>query len=247
MKPWTILTALAVLLVATGIWLVWPQSPEPSALPEQDEGIDVLEAEKAPIAAPTRDTKVDSPQPEPALDQTGVIRALEEVAKNREAMEDWDRQMAQACKNLVKDKKYEEAQQCYQLRLARNPQDALAYVERGSLNARMGRREEAYWDYQKYLELEPDGSRAPQIRKILEQYDDFAVDGKIPEVKRDDQRLEVVRMAKQLYQEAYAIQKSDPQEALRKLKIALKLLPEDEQVYRNRIDRLTKRIAVREQ
>ena len=86
------------------------------------------------------------------------------------------------------------------------------------------------------------GPRAPQIRRILDQYDEWASDSKVPEVKRDDQRLEVVRMAKQLYQEAYVIQKSDPEEALRKLKIALKLLPEDEQIYRNRIDRLTKRI-----
>jgi two-component SAPR family response regulator len=108
----------------------------------------------------------------------------------------------------------------------------------------MGKHADAYWDYQKYIELAPNGQRAPQIKRILNQYDDWAKDGKVPEVKRDDQRLEVIGMAKQLYQEAYALQKSDPEEALRKLEIAMQLLPDDEQVYRTRIERLRTEIGV---
>lgn len=242
MKPWMTLVALVLLMVATGIWMVCPQSPVAEMPAEQEQDIEV---EKAPAVTFSKDTETVSPRPEPAPGQTGVLRALEEAAENREAMEEWDGQLEQACKNLVIEEKYEEAQRCYQLRLARDPQDAEAYIERGSLHARMGRREEAYWDYQKYLELAPNGSRVPQIKKILEQYDEFEIHGKIPEVKRDDRRLEVIDQAKRLYQEAYAIQRSDPEGARRKLESAMKLLPEDEQVYRARIDRLLIRIGVR--
>jgi tetratricopeptide (TPR) repeat protein len=251
----------AVLLVAAGIWMVWPQEPAVEAPVVPQEEAQPEEPHPRPVAVPGRDAEPGSAKPErdrdrvppehreptmePTLQQTGVLRALEEVAKTREAADDWDRQLTQACRNLVGEEKFEEALECYHLRLARNPEDAEAYVERGTVRARMGKRADAYWDYQKYLELAPNGQRAPQIKRILDQYDDWAKDGKIPEVKRDDQRLEVIAMAKQLYQEAYTIQKSDPQEALRKLEIAMKLLPEDEQVYRARINRLMSKVRVR--
>jgi tetratricopeptide (TPR) repeat protein len=255
-----ILIALALLLVAAGIWLVWPQAPDVEVPVVSQEEAQPEEPQPHPIASPGRDDKPEPPGPErgrdrippvhreptmePTLQQTGVLRALEEVAKTREAADDWDRQLTQACRNLVGEEKFEEALECYHLRLARNPEDAQAYVERGTVRARMGKHADAYWDYQKYIELAPNGQRAPQIKRILDQYDDWAKDGKVPEVKRDDQRLEVIGMAKQLYQEAYALQKSDPEEALRKLEIAMQLLPDDEQVYRARIDRLRTKIGV---
>jgi tetratricopeptide (TPR) repeat protein len=245
MKPWIILSVLAAMLVAMGIWLVWPEEREFEApVVGQEEALPEATLPH-PVAAPPRETAPVPPEPRRVPDGAEVVTALEEAAKNREAAEGWDQQLSQACKNLVMEEKFEEAQQCYQLRLARDPQDAEAYVERGSLQARMGKLEEAYWDYQKYLELAPNGRRAPQIKKILEQYDEFEINGKVPEVKRDDQRLEAVAKAKLLYQEAYTIQRSDPEEARRKLESALKLLPEDEEVYRNRINRLMIRIGVR--
>jgi tetratricopeptide (TPR) repeat protein len=235
----------AVFLVLAGLWLVWPQEPEAEAPLVLEDEAAPEESRPPPAAAPVREAAPMPPVPRRAPDGTEVVAALEEVAKNREAAEEWDQQLSQACINLVREEKYEKAQQCYQLRLARDPNDAEAYIERGSLHARMGKREEAYWDYQKYLELAPNGSRAPQIKKILEQYDEFEMHGKVPEVKRDDQRLEVIGQAKRLYQEAYAMQKSDPEGARRKLESAMKLLPEDEQVYRKRIERLLIRIGVR--
>jgi hypothetical protein len=245
MKSWIYVSLPAVLLVMAGIWLVWPQGPDLESSAESEEEIAVEEAMPPPAAAPAREVKPGPPQPNPALDQTEVLRALEEVAKNQQALEDWDQQLAQACKNLVRGKKYEAAQQCYHLRLARNPEDGQAYLERGILHARMGKRVESYWDYVKYLELKPDGVQAPQVRKIVEQYEEWAGGIKAPEREETDYRQEIADLAKRLYEEAYVIKAKSPEAALKKLNQAvrlLKVLPEEYQAYLGRVQRLVERI-----
>jgi hypothetical protein len=244
MKSWVYITLPAVLLVLAGIWLVWTQSPDVEAPAEPEEEI-AAEEEAPPAAAPARDMKPDLFEPEPALDQTEVLRALEEVARNQQALEDWDQQLAQACKNLVKGKKYEAAQQCYHLRLARNPEDGQAFLERGILHARMGKRIESYWDYVKYLELEPDDIRAPQVRQIVELYEEWASGTKAPERETTDYRQEIVDLAKKLYEEAYVLKASSPETALKKLDQAtrlLRLVPKEYQAYMGKIERLIERI-----
>jgi hypothetical protein len=244
MKSWMYITLPAVLLVLAGIWLVWTQSPDVEAPAEPEEEI-AVEEEAQPATAPARDVKPDLFEPEPALDQTEVLRALEEVAQNQQALEDWDQQLAQACKNLVKGKKYEAAQQCYHLRLARNPEDGQAFLERGILHARMGKRIESYWDYVKYLELKPDGTRAPQVRQIVEQYEAWASGTKVPERETIDYRQEIADLAKRLYEEAYVLKASNPETALKKLdqaKRLLRLVPKEYQAYMGKIERLIERI-----
>jgi tetratricopeptide (TPR) repeat protein len=245
MRPWIYITIAAVLLVLAGIWLVWPQSPETAVPTEYEEEDTAAEVVPAPAPAPASrrpDSKV-SPPPEKALDLTEVIRAREEVEKNQQALKDWDQKLAQACKNLVKSRKYEEAQQCYQLRLARNPEDAGAYMERGILHARMGKRTEAYWDYVKYLELDPDGPKAPQIRKIVEAYDQWASGGDAPARKDSDYREEIADVIKRLYEEAYIIKNSDPEAALRKLRLVLKVAERYAPTYQGKAERLIERIG----
>lgn len=129
MRTWMVLTALTALLVLVGIWLVWSQSPDVETPTEPEEEIAAVEAVPAPAKVPARPISKITSEPQSVLDQTEVLRVLEEVAKNQQALEDWDQQLAQACKSLIKSKKYEEAQQCYHLRLARNPDDADAYTE----------------------------------------------------------------------------------------------------------------------
>jgi len=245
MRAWMILTTIAVLLVAVGIWLVSSRSQEAEAPVEPGEGIAAEEKVPTPETAPTRDLQPESPRPRTALDQTEVLRALEEVANNQQALEDWDQQLAQACKNLVKGKKYEAAQQCYHLRLARNPEDGQAYLERGILHARMAKRVESYWDYVKFLELEPDHSQAPQVRKIVGQYEEWASGMKNPIREETDYRQEIADLAKVLYEEAYVLKASNPEAALKKLdqiRRLLEHLPEEYQTYMGKAERLTERI-----
>jgi tetratricopeptide (TPR) repeat protein len=250
-KPWMILIALVALLVAMGIWLVWTPGPDSEKPAEPEEKIAAEEEEPAPVMAPVRDSIPEPPEPEQALDQREVLRVLEEVAKNERALEDWDQRLAQACKNLIRGKKYEAAQQCYHLRLARNPEDGKAYLERGILHARMGKRVESYWDYVKFLELEPDHIQAPQVRQIVSQYEEWASGMKAPEREgrhyrgTTDYRQEIAELAKILYQEAYVIKDTNPQAALKKLDKVLRLLeslPEEYQTYLQKAERLKKRI-----
>ncbi len=251
MKNWMFLAALAVLLVLAGVWLVWSQSPDLDTPAESEEKTAAEEEVPTPAMAPARDSIPEPPEPEQALDRSEVLRVLEEVAENQQALEDWDQQLANACKNLIRSRKYEAAQQCYHLRLARNPEDGQAYLERGILHARMGKRIESYWDYVKYLELEPDGMRAPQVRQIVQQYEEWASGLKAPEREgrhyrgTTDYRQEIAELAKILYQEAYVIKDTDPQAALKKLDKVLRLLeslPEEHRTYLEKAERLIKRI-----
>lgn len=245
MKPWMILTALAALLVALGIWLVWPQEPEPEVQVKLDEEVFPEEPEPPPVATPVRDAPAKPFIPEGSLDQEEVLRVLEEVAKNHKALEDWDKHLAETCKDLIRDKKYDEAQQCYHLRLARNPDDGKAYLERGILHARMGKRTESYWDYVKFLELTPDDVRAPQVRQIVAQYEEWASGMKAPEHEDSDHRQEIADLAKKLYEEAYIIKATSPETALKKLDQATRLLnlvPEEYRAYMGKIERLIERI-----
>lgn len=245
MKPWMILTSVAVLLVAAGIWLVWPQSSEIEAPVEPEEEMATEEPEPPeppPVVVPALKAPPKPSVPEPARDQTEVLRALEEAAKNRQAVKDWDRQLVLECRRLINDRKYEEAQQCLQLRLARNPEEPAAYLERGILHARMGKRIDAYWDYMKYLELAPDAHDAPRIRVIVEQYEEFASGQRVPQPSDYDYKGEGLRMAKRLYEEAYILKTSNSEEALRRLRLALNLLDDDEQTYRGKAERLIERI-----
>jgi hypothetical protein len=244
MKPWMVFTGLAILLVAAGVWLLWPQAEVETPTGAGEEVVPE-EPEPPPIAVPVREAIPQPSEPEPALDQAEVLRALEEVAKNQEALEDWDKQLAQACKLLFKNKQFEEAQYCFNLRLARNPDDGKAYLDRGILHARMGKHIEAYWDYVKHLELEPDGIRAPQVRKIVAQYEEWASGTKAPEREDSDYRQEIADLAKMLYEEAYVIKASSPETALKKLNQALRLLrlvPKEYQAYLGKIERLIERI-----
>jgi hypothetical protein len=253
MKTWIFLAALAVLLVLAGFWLVWSQSPDIEVPAEPDEQVEQVGGGTKPaaIAAPVPLARTGSPGTEQALDRSEVLRVLEEVAENQQALKNWDQRLADACKNLVKSKKYEAARQCYHLRLARNPEDGQAYLERGILHARMGKRVESYWDYVKYLELEPDGVRAPQVRQIVEQYEEWAGGLKAPEREgrhhrgATDYRQEIAELAKILYQEAYVIKDTNPQAALEKLSLVLRLLeplPEEYRTYMEKAERLIKRI-----
>jgi hypothetical protein len=237
MKPWMILTALAALLVAAGIWLVWPQSPDIAAPLEMAEEIDLAEDVKPPPATPVPDEKPGSPEPEPALDQKEVLRALEEVANNQQALEDWDKQLAAACKNLVRDKKYEAAQYCFNLRLARNPEDGRAYLGRGILHARWGKRVESYWDYVKFLELEPNHIQAPQVRMIVKKYEEWAsgdyahTSGNTDKSSDTDYEDDVRSLAIYLYGAASYYKDNKPEEAKRKLRLILRLPAKYAQPY----------------
>jgi hypothetical protein len=251
MKTWMFLAALAVLLVLAGVWLVWSQSPDLETPTGSEEKIATEGEEPTPFTAAGRDSIPEPPKPEQALDRSEVLRVLEEVAENQQALQDWDQQLANACKSLVRGKKYQAAQQCYHLRLARNPEDGQAYLERGILHARMGKRVESYWDYVKYLELEPDGVRAPQVRQIVEQYEEWASGLKAPEHEgkhhrgTTDYRQEIAELAKILYQEAYVIKDTNPGAALKKLDKVLRLLeslPEEYRTYMEKAQRLIKRI-----
>jgi hypothetical protein len=255
-KSWIYVLLPAVLLVLAGIWLVWPQEAEVGVQTELTEEVVLEEPEPPPDAVPAQDAKPKSAEKQPALDQEEVLRALEEVAKNQQALEDWDQQLAQACKNLVKGKKYQAAQQCYHLRLARNPDDGKAYLERGMLHARMGKRIESYWDYVKFLELEPNHIQAPQVRKLVEKYEEWAGGIKAPRregeelQEADDYRQEIADLAKRLYQEAYVIKASNPELALKKLNQAtrlLKYLPKEYHAYMGKIERLIERIESEQQ
>jgi tetratricopeptide (TPR) repeat protein len=175
MKSWIYIALPAVLLVALGIWLVWPQEQKIEVPPEAElEEVDVLvQPEPPPVAAPARRTAVESSAPrtaEPprAPDRTEILRVMEEAADNRQALKDWDRQLLLKCRKLIRERKFEEAHQCIQLRQARNPEEPAIYLERGILHAHMGKLTEAYWDYTKFLELAPDSPDAPRIRAILD-------------------------------------------------------------------------------
>ena len=245
MKPLMALIAVALFLVALGLWLVWPQKAafESRAVSVEEEILE--EPQPPPVTAPASEVKPRSSEPEQVLDQREVLRVLEEVAKNEQALEDWDQRLALACKNLVKGKKYEAAQQCYQLRLARNPEDGQVYLERGILHARMAKRVESYWDYVKFLELEPDHSQAPQVRRIVGQYEEWASGVKNPKREETDYRQEIADLAKVLYEEAYVLKASNPEAALKKLdqiRRLLEHLPEEYQTYMGKAERLTKRI-----
>jgi hypothetical protein len=240
MKPWMILTTLAALLVAAGIWLVWPQ-PEIETPAEAPEDVELEESQPPPVAVPVREAIPKPPEPEPALDQKEVLRALEEVAKNQEALEDWDKQLAAACKNLVRDKKYEAAQYCFNLRLARNPEDGRAYLGRGILHARWGKRVESYWDYVKFLELEPNHIQAPQVRKIVQQYEEWA-SGDYKPSSDTDYEDDVRSLAIYLYGAASYYKDNKPEEAKRKLRLILRLPAKYAQPYWDKAKQLLEQL-----
>jgi regulator of sirC expression with transglutaminase-like and TPR domain len=168
-----VLVASALLLVALGIWLVWPQEQKIEIPAEAEEEEVAEEPEKPPVAVPVHRAMPETAapgtvEPAPARDQTEMLRVMEEVADNRQALKDWDRKLLLECRKLINEKKFEEARQCLDLRLARNPDEPAIYLERGILHAHMGKLTEAYWDYTKFLELAPDSRDAPRIRAILE-------------------------------------------------------------------------------
>ena len=182
-KPLIALIAVALLLVAMGIWLVWPQEQEfevsvqeaEAEAEEQETEAEALlkEPRPAPVAVPRRETapadsEPTAAEPAPAPDRAEMLRAMEEAADNRQALKDWDRKLLLECRKLINERKFEEAQQCLQLRLARNPDEPAIYLERGILHAHMRKYTEAYWDYMKFLELDPDSPDAPRIRAILD-------------------------------------------------------------------------------
>jgi len=182
-KPLIALIAVALLLVAMGIWLVWPQEQEieGSALEaeaEQEEVAAEVEAVReksrpAPVAVPGHENAPSSAEPRvaetaPAPDRAEVLRTLEEAAESRQALKDWDRKLLLECRKLINERKFEEAHQCLQLRLARDPDEPAIYLERAILHAHLRKYTEAYWDYTKFLELAPDAPEAPRIRAILE-------------------------------------------------------------------------------
>ena len=178
MKPWMTLVALVLLMVATGIWMVCPQeqvTEGPAEIQEEKEEPAEPKSEAlpgnprpTPVIDPKHETAPTIAEPASAPDRNEMLRAVEEAANNRQALKDWDRKLLLECRKLINEKKFEEAHQCLELRLARNPDEPAIYLERGILHAHMGKLTEAYWDYEKFLELAPDSRDAPRIRAILE-------------------------------------------------------------------------------
>ncbi|MBN2495377.1 MAG: hypothetical protein JXR96_12350 [Deltaproteobacteria bacterium] len=238
-------------LLLLGICLVTEeQAGEPPPGPEPDGAAVGIEPEPAPVgiaaphAPPERPAESDMAPAglDRALDPTEVMRVLEELAREKQALDAWDRQLLRACVGMFKQRQYAQAEECFILSLARKPDDADAYRRLGSTRAMQGKRVEAYWDYQKALEIDPDGPYAPALRQILDDYDTWASGTSPPEDRDREHRQRASSMARLLVENAQAMQKSDPQGALRKLRLASRLVSSDDPLAQE-IERLISAIG----
>ncbi|HUU03102.1 MAG TPA: AgmX/PglI C-terminal domain-containing protein [Myxococcota bacterium] len=114
------------------------------------------------------------PMPEAGVFDAGPAPATPaELAK-------WKKQMLNECKSLVRAKTFDKARYCYWLLLAQDPDDANAHLGLGIMAAMTGDRDDAYYRYQKFIELAPDDMRAPQVRMILDEFDANISNGSMP-------------------------------------------------------------------
>lgn len=143
------------------------------------------------------------------------------------------------CSRLAVDKKLWPAKACLERFLTGAPQDAQAHLTLGIVNARLGQREESAYHYEKYLELDPNGSQAPQIANILKQYREWK--SEIPPEEKADPGarpdVEAFYRAREHYEEADKLLKDDPEKALYNLYLASDLLGKDEP-YQQKIESL---------
>jgi tetratricopeptide (TPR) repeat protein len=135
----------AVALAAVVSALVWMQgSPEPPA----------PSPPPPPRAAP------------PAPAQAVTVRPSPPPERRASAKEFMERGRA-----LLKAKDYEQAMTEFEACLEVDPHMADCHLGLGSTYARMHRPERGAEHYRKYLDLEPEGSHAPEVRKLLDAYD----------------------------------------------------------------------------
>ncbi|MBN2495380.1 MAG: tetratricopeptide repeat protein [Deltaproteobacteria bacterium] len=225
-----VLTALLGLM----IWLVSGE-PEREPLPEPRAEIALREPEPQPGPAPPARPAESQAEPKQAPDRTEMP-----AAGGQQDPDGPVEGSMQTCKKLLIRRDYERATQCLSSYLARKPDDAHAYRLRGAARLHLGERAEGYSDYQKCLELDPDGPYARVLRRILDEYDEWASRTDLPlDGKRDPREGEgCPREVERLYEEAFTSQYADPQASLEKLREALKMLPDDEMHCRERIERL---------
>jgi len=172
------LAAVFVLIALYLIWITLPEVPgaaEPEGRPRK-EG----EARPAESQPATEEARLE-PLPIPRIvvkPETGrqMAQQGEDGSSGAEAggdLDAWSENWSRKCVSLVREKRLDDALVCLNLLLAQNPEDAEAHLNLGIAHAMKGDRIEAYYQYQKYLELDPDGTRARIVEKILDQYDRY--------------------------------------------------------------------------
>lgn len=87
------------------------------------------------------------------------------------------RELLEKGKQLVREKKLEEATEVLEKAAGLDEQNCHVLVSLGIVYARRGKREPAAKAYEKFLELCPQHMQAPQIRSIVAQYHDFKKHG----------------------------------------------------------------------
>ncbi|MBN2495448.1 MAG: hypothetical protein JXR96_12710 [Deltaproteobacteria bacterium] len=229
-RVWIPIAALA--LASLGICLLWPKSPEIET---------PVEPEPEPVSTPSplreRPAEALPAESVQAIDPAELLRVLEELSKSQQAMEDWYRELARVCERLTRSGHYDEALQCLLLFGDSGEDNADFHRLLGEVHQLRGEDREAYWCNLKYLELEPDGPHASAIRLRIDEYE-----RRLDEKSPPEDVEERLRQAKLLYEEAYILHAKSAERAVRRLQRALELLPEGEQVYRSKIEKLLERI-----
>jgi tetratricopeptide (TPR) repeat protein len=182
--------------------------PADLAIEVEPEKPEQLEVEAIPVS------QFNTP---PADDELG-----EDDDPSGEQLKAWDKKMGRLCVKLVKQKKLSKALDCLMLQLAQNPDNPEVNLNLGIVAAMQGDATEAYHRYVRYLELDPDGVRAPQVQRVLDQYDARQMED---DRERTPEESKALKAGLDKYQAAYQLKDSDPQQALRQMKEALALVP----------------------
>ncbi|MBW1810852.1 MAG: AgmX/PglI C-terminal domain-containing protein [Deltaproteobacteria bacterium] len=163
----------------------------------------------------------------------------EEDDPTGEQLKAWDKKMGSLCVKLVKQKKLSQARDCLLLQLAQNPDNPKVNLHLGIVAAMRGDTTEAYHRYVKYLELDPNGMRAPMVQRVLDQYDavQMDMDNEMPDKTGETGQDKKHLLALEKYRDAYRWMKSDPHQALPLMKQALVLVPPSADSLRESIQR----------
>jgi len=148
------------------------------------------------------------------------------------------------CHKLVRQHDLKAARACYLARLDSDPQDANAILDLGVIDALEGNATEAYFRYQTFLQLAPEGARAAQVRLVVDRYEAALAGAQLP-AEGDTVQSNPFRRAVELFKKAYVLKESHPDRALRLAREALVSTPVSAERLRSQIEALIEEIPTK--
>ena len=127
-----------------------------------EEGMEVM------VASKNGPKPEEKPAPKPEKPAKGKKGKKPKRSKKKEMAE-----LLEKGKKAARNKRYADAVSAFKAALKLEPRNCNALVSIGIVYARWGKREKSYTYYKKFLEACPKHMQAPQVRGIVQQFEDW--------------------------------------------------------------------------